>query len=217
MQKTAGTYELGRLYQRLFGGLSDQLQSRTGLAIEQKLAEVDSSFEGKPMARRWSPRLRLRSCPRRWVKPSRCPWYWRSRPFCSRGETAVCVAKEKFSGAASSLCGLGWGLKFPGGVCLGDVERAAPLRDLLGLRDQGAPSSMGARSSTTAQSRLCRSRLCQQLQLALRPILLNRRTLSTKNWKTYEGLPAVSIAQAKAVRSTRISLKRLQCQVNRHI
>ena len=41
----------------------------------------------------------------------------------------------KFRGGVSSPCGLGLGLKFPDGVCLGDVERAAPLRDLLGRRD----------------------------------------------------------------------------------
>ena len=42
---------------------------------------------------------------------------------------------------------MGLGLKFPGGVSLGDMERAAPLRDLLGLRDLrcgvAAPSFTG--------------------------------------------------------------------------
>ena len=49
---------------------------------------------------------------------------------------ASCTTRgRKFPGGASSLCGLGLGLKFPGSVCLGDMERAAPLRDLVGRRD----------------------------------------------------------------------------------
>ena len=42
---------------------------------------------------------------------------------------------KKFPGGASSLGGLGLGLKFPGGTCLGEAKLATSLRDLLGLRD----------------------------------------------------------------------------------
>ena len=51
------------------------------------------------------------------------------------GEAVAHMAGIKFPGGVSSLCGLGLGLKFPGNVCLGDMELAAPLRDLLGRRD----------------------------------------------------------------------------------